>query len=50
MSLFALIVCLIGSTLTEYCTTTNNEKQKRILNKKNLVHFLTFKGLYVFKT
>ena len=42
MSLFSLIICLIGLTLTEDGTVINNE-DKRILNKKNLVNFVTFK-------
>ena len=42
MSLFSLIICLIGLKLTEDGTVINNE-DKRILNKKNLVNFVTFK-------
>ena len=41
MSLFSLIICLIGLTLTEDGTVINNE-DKRILNKKNLVNFVNF--------
>ena len=42
MSLFSLIVCLLGLILTEDDATINNE-DRRILNKINLVNFVTFK-------
>ena len=39
---FSLLNCLIHVTLTEDGTTINN-KDKRIINKKNLLNFVTFK-------
>ena len=44
----SLFLSLIGLSLTEDGTSIDNEG-KRMLNKKTLVNFVTFKGVFDFK-